>query len=125
MKYRAVIASILITCGFTIAQRPRVTNAAASTRPVSRPSVDPETRARELAWSEYVRLGNRVPSPAEKISRVSPVRMGYEVNGFARTGDTLWEVLIDEDGRNGRQIAGILWVNLQTGRVYAVIGIWR
>jgi hypothetical protein len=99
-------------------------------RPTTQIAADFAQRARDLAAAEYEWLTARKMMDdrmfgVETVREPVEIKVGYEVNGFCRSGETLFEVVVELAWRDERQLRGIFWVSPRTGQVYAVAGAWQ
>ena len=56
----------------------------------------------------------------------SIIELGFEVKGFAKLGDKVWEIRFTSMNPAGRRaLRAILWVHSETGQVHFVCGPWE
>jgi hypothetical protein len=61
----------------------------------------------------------------ENIVPTSIITLGYDIPGFAKSGDKVWELRALSWGPDIiQQLRGILWVHSVTGSVYFSSGLW-
>jgi hypothetical protein len=99
-------------------------------RPTTQIAADFAQRARELAAAEYEWLTARklmddTMFGVETVREPVELKVGFEVNGFCRSGETLFEAVVELVRRDDHQLRGIFWVSPRTGQVYAVAGVWQ
>jgi len=83
-----------------------------------------EKDARHVAIEAYfTRQGGLLATESEVLSIVT---IGFDIPGFAKKGERLWEVRFTDMGSNGvqRLLRAILYIHPNTSAIHAVVGPW-
>lgn len=83
--------------------------------------VETEVKARDLAFRAYVEKMKLGILAEEGVTGAALLAVGYDVPGFARRGDPVWEIRVQTISLETR---ALIWVHAQSGNVLFVIGPW-
>jgi hypothetical protein len=96
------------------AERPKLLGAKVS-------NGDDASRIAMKAYAEKVRGLSAYEGSGQPIL----IELGFELKGFAKVGDKVWEVRFTNLNPEGnRSLRAILWVHAATEKVYFVCGPW-
>ncbi|MDO8735084.1 MAG: hypothetical protein Q7K21_08015 [Elusimicrobiota bacterium] len=84
--------------------------------------VEQELQVKHIASDEYFKKMKFKILADEGIRDISIVKIGYDVDGFAKKGENIWEARVLT--LNG-ELRAIIWVHPNTGKVYFVTGAWK
>ena len=79
-----------------------------------------ETEAKKLAFDAYAHKMNAHVLANEGVY-VTVIKIGYEIEHFAKKGDQLWEARIMT---LENELRGVIWVHPNTGEVRLLVGVW-
>ncbi len=113
----AMITLMLIGCGMLCMARdlsaPMITICGAK--------VETESAAKRLAFDNYIRKMKGNISATESVRDVTIIVLGYDVGGFAKKGEKIWEARVTDN----QALRAILWVNPRSENVHFVCGPWE
>jgi hypothetical protein len=118
----APVALVLAVNGASLAQPRLAPGAAPQPRLPPGAAVETEGKARELAFRAYVEKMKLRILAEEGITHAGLLTIGYDIPGFARRRDPVWEVRIETLSVETR---ALIWVHAHSGRVLFVIGPWE
>lgn len=80
-----------------------------------------EEQARHFAFKHYVERMKVNILAEESVRTVAIIKVGYDISGFAKKGDLIWDtrVLALEN-----ELRGIIWVHPGTEKVLFITGAW-
>ncbi len=84
-------------------------------------TVGTEAQAREVAFRAYVEKMKLGILAEEGITGAALLALGYDVPGFAKRRDPVWEVRIETISLETR---ALIWVHALSGMVLFVVGPW-
>lgn len=87
---------------------------------ISGTKVETESDAERLAFDNYMKRMNGNISATEAVREVVVVVLGYDVDGFAKRGEKIWEARVMDN----QALRAIIWVN-RSGDVHFVFGPWE
>lgn len=81
-----------------------------------------EADARCIAFDAYIKKMRLEVLATEGVRSVKVMKLGYDIPGFAKQGEPLWEarVMTLND-----ELRAILWINPHSEAVYFVVGPWK
>lgn len=82
-----------------------------------------ESKAKRIARDAYAEKMGVHLMAEEGIWKVDIQTIGFDIPGFAKRGDQLWEARVM--AFLNRETRAIIWVNANTEQVYYVIGPWK
>jgi len=86
--------------------------------------VTDEIEARLIASGAYSQKMKLNVLAEEGPRSISTVTLGYDLEGFGKRGDRVWQVLIST-GLNPELFRGNIWVHAGTGQVRFIAGAWE
>ena len=83
-----------------------------------------EADARRIALDAYARKANRanVLSATDIVRKIDVIVFGFDLPGFAKQGDKVWEVRFT--GLE-KELRAILWVHANSGDLHFLCGPWQ
>ena len=131
MRRQLFCYSIFIVCEFMMFQiiegqelLPRQQASNAVRQEIQGALLAQEDDARHVAIEAYfTRQGGLLATESEVLSIVT---IGFDIPGFAKKGEKLWEIRFTDMGSNGvqRLLRAILYLHPNTSAIHAVVGPW-
>ena len=83
--------------------------------------VEQQSKVKQIVFKKYVeKIGGNIMAN-EGIRDISIVKIGYDIDGFAKKGEKIWETRVLT--LNG-ELRAIIWLHPNTEKIYFVTGSW-
>lgn len=80
-----------------------------------------ELMVKRIVVNEYMIKMKLKVLATEGVREIRPIKIGYDIPGFAKKGDKIWEARIETLEGDFR---AIIWINLPNSKPYFVVGPW-